>query len=96
MGISSAAYTETGDIKVAFDNGTSATVPAEDGNRHYKMVLEWGGTIAAYAAPPPQTDEEAFQELMKNKHLKALFVAIGKRAGFTGIPQIITAYKAEL
>ena len=97
--ISTVSLNEDNSYRVTLDFGRVMNVPNSEGNRHYQHVKEWmenGGVVSPYVPPAPQTDEEAFQELMKNKHLKALFVAIGKKAGFAGIPQIITAYKAEL
>lgn len=99
MNIESAKYTSEGNVAVVI-NGTVHNVPAVDGNRHYKILMEWVAedpevNIIDPADPEPAlpTDDEKIDSI--DPILFAFLKAYAKREGVT-MAQLKTAIKAEL
>ncbi|MBL4820179.1 MAG: hypothetical protein JKY98_04180 [Gammaproteobacteria bacterium] len=99
MEINTVSQCEDPDYYIVAVGGGSLRVPKIPGNRYYQKVVEWisaGGSVASYAAPAKPTDDQLFQDLIKNDQFKALVMALAKKAGFASAAALKTAWKAEL
>ena len=83
MEILSAKYLKTNkSIQVKLKNEQEMSVPVNEGNRNYKILLEWvgmGGIIEEYVSPTERTIEEEYMEIIEensNKVLKSFITAI--------------------
>jgi len=94
--ISTVSFNENGSYRVVTTDGLVMDVPDYLGNRDHKIVQEWvaaGGVIAPYVASSSLTDDEEFQALINNPKVKALFLAIAQKAGFTTVNELKVAWK---
>jgi hypothetical protein len=56
MNIVNAQFTATGSINALVD-GIQMSIPADNGNRHYRELIEQGIEIAPYVEPAPTADQ---------------------------------------